>query len=247
VEIPPLLRRSAKSLLRRPGYALLVVASAGWTFVRRTVDGAERVDARLVLGDFFATLGLDAEVGRLIPGDETGPGGTPVAVLGHGFWERAYGAESGVIGQALVLDDRPYQIVGVLPAGVGYPRPDVEVYTPMGVLAETLPWDTRGSSFGTGALARLAPGVDLASAQRDMNRVTDEVDALEGKSVVTAEVRPLKQAMLGGVERGLWLLRSSSSSWWPGPTWPTWRWRAARGGVRSWPCAVRWARDRATW
>ncbi len=274
MDVLSLMRTSARSLLRRPGYALLVVAtlavgiggataifslvqgvllrslpygdadrivrldptdattgygislsipnyrdwsernevfdrfgaSAGWSFVRRTADGAEPVDARVVLGDFFGTLGLSAESGSVIAGDDTGPGATPVAVLGHGFWERAYGADPGVIGRALVLDDQPYEIIGVLPAGVGYPRPGVDVYTPMGVLADSLPWNARTSSFGTVALARLAPGVAVPDAQRDMNRVTDEVDALEGKPIVTAEVRPLSEAMLGGVQRGLWLL-----------------------------------------
>jgi predicted permease len=270
----PLLRASAKSLVRRPGYSLLVTAtlavgiggatsifslvdgvllralpfgdgdrivaieatdadtgygislsipnyrdwaernrafdrfgaSAGWGFVRATPEGAERVDARTVLGDFFGTLGVEAELGRLIPPDDTGPGATPVAVLGHGFWERAYGADPTVLGRSLVLDDRPYAIVGVLPAGVGYPRPAVEVYVPMGVLAADLPWDVRDSSFGSTALARLAPGSTIEAAQRDMNRVTAEVDALEGKPVVTAEVLPLRDRLLGGVERGLWLL-----------------------------------------
>jgi len=274
MDLLPLLRTSAKSLLRRPGYSLLVTAtlavgiggatsifslvdgvllralpfgngdrivavevtdantgygislsipnyrdwaernrvfdrfgaSAGWGFVRPTPEGAERVDARTVLGDFFGTLGVEAALGRLIPADDTGPGATPVAVLGHGFWMRAYGGDPDVIGRSLVLDDRPYTIVGVLPAGVGYPRPDVEVYVPMGVLAASLPWDVRDSSFGTTALARLAPGTTLEAAQRDMNRVTDEVDALEGKAVVTAQVLPLRARLLGGVERGLWLL-----------------------------------------
>ena len=274
MELLPKLRASAKSLLHRPGYTLLVVAtlavgiggataifslvsgtllralpfreadrivaveatsattgygislsvpnyrdwaernrvfdrfgaSAGWSFVRATPEGAERVDARVVLGDFFGTLGLDAELGRLIPGEDTGPGATPAVVLGHGFWVRAFGADPSVVGRALELDERPYTIVGVLPAGTGYPRPDVEVYVPMGVLAESLPWDVRGSSFGAAALARLAPGVSVEAAQEDMKRVTDEVDALEGKAVVTAGVIPLKESMLGGVARGLWLL-----------------------------------------
>ncbi|HKJ01133.1 MAG TPA: ABC transporter permease [Longimicrobiales bacterium] len=181
-------------------------AAAGWTFVRETADGAERVDARVVLGDFFETLRIPAELGRVIPGAETGPGAAPVAVLGHGFWERAFGADPAVLGQAVTLDGQPYTVVGVLPAGAGYPRPDVEVYTPMGVLADGLPWDNRDSSFGTRALARLVPGADVGAAQQDMNRVTSEVDAEEGKPGVTAEVRTLADLLVGNVRRGLLML-----------------------------------------
>ncbi|HSW29189.1 MAG TPA: ABC transporter permease [Longimicrobiales bacterium] len=185
-------------------------AAAGWGFVRETPQGAERVNAQVVLGDFFGTLGLVAELGRLIPPEETGLGAPPVAVLGHGFWEHAFGGEPGALGSSLVLDGLAYDVVGVLPAGTGYPRPDVEVYLPMGYLETanpgSLPWDTRGSSFGARAVARLAEGATPASAQEDMDRVTAEVDALEGKPNVRAVVRPLAELLVGDVERGLWLL-----------------------------------------
>lgn len=185
-------------------------AAAGWGFVRETPEGAERLDAQIIVGDLFGTLGMEAALGRLIPGEETGLSAPPSVVLGHGFWTRAFGADPAVVGRALVLEGQPYTIVGVLPPGVGYPRPDVEAYVPMGFLAAanptSLPWDIRSSSFGTRAVARLADGVSLASAQEDMDRITAEVDALEGKPVVTAEVVTLRRHVLGGVERALWLL-----------------------------------------
>ncbi|MGD8321300.1 MAG: ABC transporter permease, partial [Gemmatimonadota bacterium] len=186
-------------------------ASAGWGFVRETREGAERVDARAVLGDFFATLGLQAGIGRVFNGDETTPGSQAVAVLGHGFWERAYGADPDIVGKALVLDGRPFTVIGVLPRGAGYPRADVEAYVPMGVLAAGLPWDDRQSSFGTRALARLAPGVTQEAAQRDMNRVAAEVDALEGRPQAKPEVRSLQDLLVGDVRRGLWLLMGAVS------------------------------------
>ncbi len=183
-------------------------ASAGWSLVRSTPDGAERVDARAVLGDFFGALGVEAELGRLIPGEETELGAPATAVLGHGFWERAFGGDPGALGSSLVLDGQPYTVAGVLPPGIGYPHPDVEAYVPMGFLAgvQDLPWDVRESSFGARAVARLAEGATLASAREDMQRVTAEVDALEGKPMVRAEVLPLRDLVLGDVERGLWLL-----------------------------------------
>lgn len=181
-------------------------ASAGWTFIRGTPEGAERVEARVVLGDFFETLRMPVELGRLIPGPETGPGAVPVAVLGHAFWVRAFGADAGVLGRTVTLDGLPYEVVGVLPAEVGYPRPGVEVYVPLGVLADDLPWNDRDSAFGARAVARMARGVDVAAAQEDMNRVTREVDAREGEPGVTAEVRSLSDLLVGDVRRGLWLL-----------------------------------------
>jgi predicted permease len=40
-----------------------------------------------------------------------------VAVLGHAFWQREYGAEAGAVGRTLSLDGHPFQIVGVAPPG----------------------------------------------------------------------------------------------------------------------------------
>jgi putative ABC transport system permease protein len=57
--------------------------STGWSFVRPGPDGSDLLNARLVLGDFFATLGLRPALGRLPTGEETWPGAEALVVLGH--------------------------------------------------------------------------------------------------------------------------------------------------------------------
>ncbi len=105
-----------------------------------------------------------------------------------------------------MLDDRPYTIVGVLPEGAGYPSSETAVYFPMGVLTSELPWDERTSSFGTRAVARLASGVSLDAAQRDLDRVAREIRALEGQPVDLPEVRSLVDFFVGDVKTALWIL-----------------------------------------
>lgn len=181
-------------------------ASAGTSYVFEAPDGAQQLDARMVLGDFFPLLGMEMASGRTFTAEETEAGAAPLAVLGHGFWQRAFSGDPGVVGRTLLLDGEPFTVVGVLAAGQGYPRPDVDVYTPMGSRAASLPWNDRDSSFGTRALARLAPTASVASAQEDMNRVTAEVDAEVGEAPVTTAVRTLDDLFLGDVRRGLWVL-----------------------------------------
>jgi putative ABC transport system permease protein len=180
--------------------------SAGWTFVRPAAGGAEVLRARVVLGDFFEVLGLRAASGRVFEGAETEPGAPPIAVLSHGFWQRAYGGDPDVIGRTLATDEFTATIVGVLGPGAGYPSPEVEAYLPMGALGESLPWGDRWSSFGTRMLGRLAPGVTLAEAQADLSRVAAEVAEEEGRPVATPEIRPLEDLFLGDVRTGLWVL-----------------------------------------
>jgi len=181
--------------------------SAGWGHTLTGRGPAIDVDSRLVLGDFFGTLGLTAAVGRVFMPDEAEAhsGGPSVAVLGHSFWVDRLGRDPSVIGQALVLDDRPYTVVGVLPPGVGFPEPAVQVYLPMSA-EPGLPWDDRDSSFGTRSLARLAPGISLAAARLDLERVGREVGQLEGKKPVMPEIESLESYLIGDIRTQLWVL-----------------------------------------
>jgi putative ABC transport system permease protein len=181
-------------------------ASAGWTFIRPAAEGAEVLSTRVVLGDFFETLGLRAEHGRVFGAEESDRGAEPIAVLGHAFWQREYGGDPSVIGGSLATDAFTATIVGVLPPGIGYPSPEVEAYVPMGVLGDDVSWEDRHSSFGTRMLGRLSPGVTLGTAQADLDRVAREVAELEGRQVATPELRSLADLFLGDVRRGLWLL-----------------------------------------
>jgi putative ABC transport system permease protein len=179
--------------------------SAGWTFLRSGQDGSELLSARLILGDFFSTLRLRAALGRLPTASETERGALPTVVLGYGFWRRAFGGDSAVVGQPLTTDRFVGTVVGVLPAGAGYPSAEVDIYVPRGLL-DDLPWDERLDSFGMRAVARLAPGATLRSAQADLDRVASELATEFREPIATPELRPLDDLFLGDVRAGLWTL-----------------------------------------
>jgi predicted permease len=85
-----------------------------------TVGGgdAERVRTQFISGDAFERFGIVPTVGRVIGrGDDEAPGASPVAVLSHAFWTRRFGGDPAVVGRALVLDGRTFQIVGVARTG----------------------------------------------------------------------------------------------------------------------------------
>lgn len=89
---------------------------------RATFNLAEGGEARLaeglwVTGDFFTSLGVQPAAGRLLSADDDRGGCVPRAVLGDGFWRRAYGADPSAIGRTIVLDSRSAEIIGVAPPG----------------------------------------------------------------------------------------------------------------------------------
>ena len=101
---------------RRDGFAGLFA----WGRQRFSLsDGGEArtADGLWASGEFFSTLGLTPAAGRLLSTDDDRPGCAARAVLGHGLWRRAYGADPSAVGRTITLDSKPVEIVGVAPAG----------------------------------------------------------------------------------------------------------------------------------
>jgi putative ABC transport system permease protein len=80
-------------------------------------EAPERVPAAKVSADFFALLGVEPGLGRAIQPEDQGPGGRQVLVISHALWQRRFGGDPTILGRSVTLDDEPYTIVGVMPAG----------------------------------------------------------------------------------------------------------------------------------
>jgi len=86
------------------------------------IDGnpMERLSAEFVTGDYFSALGVSALRGRpLMPEDDRVGDGTAVAMISHSLWQGRFGGAADTIGKNIVLENVPYTIVGVAPAGFG--------------------------------------------------------------------------------------------------------------------------------
>jgi putative ABC transport system permease protein len=186
--------------------------SAGWSLIMTGRGNAEVLDSRAVLGDFFPALGIQALHGRVFDGsaalDRDAAGAANFVVLGHAVWRDRFGADPNLIGQTLMLSRRPYTVVGILPPGVGYPRPDVQAYVPMASIPN-LNWDDRDSGFGTEVFARLQPGVTLDIARQDMARVGREMQAAVGETASVPELRTLTEYFLGDLDQQLTVLMAA--------------------------------------
>src|SRR5881628_1759215 len=134
-----------------------------------------------VSGRFFDALGVHAHLGRLLTELDDQKGcGSPGVVLSHGFWQARLGGHPGVIGQTIMLDRRPFQVIGVTPPdffGVEVGR-TFDVAFPL--CAEAL---LRGQQAGTGQRAvwwldimgRLKPGWTVERAQAQVAAISPGV------------------------------------------------------------------------
>jgi len=83
------------------------------------VDGrAERAYGMLVSGEYFPRLGLQPALGRLLsPEDDRTPGGHPVTVLSHSYWQRRFAGDPGIVGRQVTVNNVPMTVIGVAPEG----------------------------------------------------------------------------------------------------------------------------------
>lgn len=168
---------------------------------------AERITTGQVSADLFPILRVNAAIGRVFTNDEDKPGGAPVVVLSYGLWQRRFGGQTSILNQALTLNGKSYTVIGVMPKDYLYPS-RVEMWVPVGQLSGDSTWQQRGNHPGLLGVARLKPGVTLATAQADMENVAVNLekqypDANAGGRV---KIQPLLEVFVSDVRRMLWVL-----------------------------------------
>jgi predicted permease len=132
---------------------------------------------QFVSGNFFRTLGVGAALGRTIePGDQVAFAWSPVVMISHSFWQRAFGGAADVTGRTLRLNGRTFAIVGVMPEGFFGVDPSVspDLVVPNGAVevaaATPNPLQNRGLWNPCRVIARIAPGRSDEEARLDLER-----------------------------------------------------------------------------
>ena len=142
-----------------------------------TLTGAgepERLNVRMATAGLFSMLGINAQIGRTFLPEEDRAGGTPVALLSYGLWQRRFGGSADIIGKTVNLDLQPYTVVGILPSGFQILQP-ADVFLPFMPWAKTLP-DDRNWHPGIVPLARLKQGVSKEQARSEMIGITKRLE-----------------------------------------------------------------------
>jgi putative ABC transport system permease protein len=134
----------------------------------------ERVPAKMITANLLPLLGVPIEQGRGFSEDDDKPGAEGVALLGASLAARRFGTASPV-GQSILLDNRSYTIVGVMPARFELFQP-ADLYVPFGPWAATLPED-RGWHPGIFPIARLNDGVSIEQARTEMDTISRQLEA----------------------------------------------------------------------
>ena len=153
------------TVLQREVPALEGVAGFAGISTHTIGAGPDAVEARgsLVTGNFFDVLGVTPALGRFfVPEEDVAPVGSAVAVISDGFWRRHFGADPGVAGKQIRLDNRPFTIVGVAPRGfTGIDLGRIDMWIPVSALASVThgeEWSTQHNWFWISAIGRMKAG-----------------------------------------------------------------------------------------
>ncbi len=168
------------------------------------------LDGARITSGFFDVWGIEPILGRRFTAAEDRKGGGDVALLSAGLWRRRYAGDRGVLGRALHIDGRSYTVVGVMPDVLRFPFSQVELWVPRPNEIALLPEAAvEGGSGYLTAAGRLAPGVSLASARDEVERVSRRyADEHRGNGDVSFRVKlvPMNEQLIGPLRAALLLL-----------------------------------------
>jgi predicted permease len=189
---------------------------SSWFHTLRGEEGAVRIDAALVTGNFFEVMGLAPVLGRLTTPADDGPGAAPVMILTHDFWIRHFGGDSGVIGRQVNLDGGPVTVIGVVQPAPFFPdRVDAllnMVVSPHHLSAQMV--ENRIHRM-TEVVGRLAPAATLEQARSEVDAVHARMrsaypEAYDPAARFRVAVLPFKEVLGERARLTMWLLMGAA-------------------------------------
>ena len=187
-----------------------------WSDGSATITGQgepEQVDALTVTDGTLDVVGVRPALGRGITAEDDLPGGPDVVLISHSYWQRAFGGSADAINKSLQVNGRARQVVGVLPEGFRFLNQNPSLVLPF----KFDRGEVQALGFSYQGVARLKPGVTIAQANADIDRLlptlVDRFPLPPGftkkmfdEARIGALVRPLTVDVVGDIGSMLWIL-----------------------------------------
>ena len=189
-------------------------------FDENNLTGASRpsqVRLMSVTPNYFAVLGVAAQLGRTFPAENRSPGYLGEIVISDGLWKGDFGGDPHILDKSIRLDTDLYRIVGVMPPGFHAPgrtvdERNVDVWAATSFYGPPLPYEPpRRVRNVPDAIARLGPDQTLAAAQGRINALVGELrreypDDYPERAGWTVRLVPLQDTVVGDVRGSLILM-----------------------------------------
>jgi putative ABC transport system permease protein len=188
----------------------------GAFYVTRTMmsgDGEpERLREGMVSADILPILGTKPMLGRAFVPDDEVRGKNRVVILGESLWRRRFQSDPSIVGKTISLENTPYTVIGVMPAGFNFPPGPqaVDLYGPFVPPQQAIDPRARGWHWLQVA-GLLKPGASIERADVELKGAAARVAAVEPISMKgrSATVVSMQEALVGDVRRLLYVLLGS--------------------------------------
>ncbi len=177
----------------------------GNSFNLATDDAAEFVPGGSVSWTMFRTLGVSPVIGRDFNEGEDAVGAPRVIIIGDRLWREKFASRKDVAGQQLMINGIPHTIIGVMPAGFGFPSV-AEAWTPM----RTDPDKSRGNHSWQ-VIGRLKPGEAVAPVLTDLRAIASQLETQFPQSNTgwSVDVQTLREFQSGQLKPVLLIMMAS--------------------------------------
>src|ERR1700693_2410694 len=166
--------------------------------------------------NYFALLGVKPQLGRAFDPEDQTPGFNLEVLISDGLWKRAFGSDPHILGKSVRLDNDLYNVVGVMPPGFHDPgatvdESNIDVWAAAGFAGPPAPPPQRNLRILPEAIARIAPGLTIESAQSRLDALVSSLQKeypndYPLQSAWTVRLVPLTETVVGNVRQSLILL-----------------------------------------
>jgi predicted permease len=163
----------------------------------------EQLLAGVVTPGFFSALGVGPLFGRVF---EERDGAAPLVILSHGFWQRRFGSDPGVIGRPLVLSGNAHIIVGVMPARFQFPSRAFQMWTNFDFAMTMAPQQPKNRALRIfQAVNLLRPTITQEQAQAQLTTLAGRLESAypETNGGVALTLVPIRDRLVGDVRTAL--------------------------------------------
>lgn len=144
----------------------------GWSVNVTGSDQPENLNSRMVTAGYFKVMKATPLLGRDFTEEDDKPDAPPVTIISHAYWQQRFAGDPDVVGKQVILDDKGYTVIGVMPESFVHQGPP-----PLWLLMGPMNWHrhTRDVRIGGSVIARLKPGVTIDQARDEMNRISQQL------------------------------------------------------------------------
>jgi predicted permease len=177
------------------------------------IGDPERVQVLSVTDGTLGLLRIEPVLGRRFTRDDDTHAAPERVMLAYAYWQRKFGSDPGVIGRSMVVDGKPCEIIGVLPASFRFLNENPQLLLPLRFNRA----EVRLGQFSYRGIARLKPGVTIEQANADIARLIPLLierfplppgfrREMFEQVKLAPKIHPLSVDVIGDVGQVLWVL-----------------------------------------